>query len=101
MNTTLRAAVHLGKDYDTNSHHAKNHIGDSLGQLFGDIKRLICELSEILGPKTPEFVGLKIIEFEDITWRSKSLLCERVYQVTTAKVHVFSDISTLYGRDEK
>ena len=45
MNTTLQAAIHLGKDYDTNLHYAMNHICDSLGQLFGEIKRLICELS--------------------------------------------------------
>ena len=32
MDTTLRAAVHLGKDYDTNLHNAMNHIWDSLGQ---------------------------------------------------------------------
>ena len=46
MNTTLRAAVHLGKDYDTNLHYAKNHLWDSLGQLFCEIKRLISEQSE-------------------------------------------------------
>ena len=34
VNTTLRAAVHLGKDYDTNLHYAKNHLWDSLGQFF-------------------------------------------------------------------
>ena len=67
MNATLRAAVHLGKDCDTNLHYAKNHIWDSLGQLFG---------SEIIGPKTPEIIGLKMFEFEDTTWRSISLLSE-------------------------
>ena len=38
MKTTLQAAVHLGRK------DAKNHIWDSLGQLFEDIERLICEL---------------------------------------------------------
>ena len=38
MNTTLRAAVHLGKNYDMNLHYAKNHIWDSLGHLFGEVK---------------------------------------------------------------
>ena len=61
MNTTLQAAVHLGKDHDTDLHNAKNHILDSLGQLFDEIKRLICELSEILDAETSEIVGLKII----------------------------------------
>ena len=98
MNTTLEAPVHLRKDHETNLHYAKNHIWDSLGQLFGEIKRLICELSEILGPKTPVFVGLKIIEFEDTTWRSISLLCERAYQITTAKVYVFSDSVLCMGK---
>ena len=30
--------------------------------------------------KTPETVGLKIIEFEETTWSSISFLCERAYQ---------------------
>ena len=91
VKTTLRSAVHLGKDYDTNLHHAKNHLWDSLGQLFCEIKRLISEKSAILGPKTPEIVGFKIIEFEETTWRSISLLCERACQVTTTQVYIFSD----------
>ena len=89
--TTLRAAEHLGKDYDTNLHTAKNHLWEFLGQFFCEIKRLISEQSEILGPKTPEIVGLKIIEFEETTWRSTSLLRERAYQFTTGKVYIFSD----------
>ena len=39
MNTTLQAAVHLRKDYDSNLHSAKNRISDSLGQLFGEIEK--------------------------------------------------------------
>ena len=91
MNTTLRAEVQIGKDCGTNLHHEKNHLWDSLGQLLGEIKRLISEQSEILGPKTPEIVGLKTIEFEETSWRSTSLLCEGAYQITAAKVCVFSD----------
>ena len=97
MNTTRRAAVHLGKDDDTNLRYAKNHILDSLGQLFGEMKGLICELSEILGLKTPEIVGLMIIEFEDTAWRSTSLLCERAYQITSAKVYILSDLVLRVG----
>ena len=58
---------------------------------FWEIKRLISDQSEILGPKTPEIVGLKVIEFEETTWRSISLLCERAFQITTAEVCIFSD----------
>ena len=85
MNTTLQAAVHFGRKF------TENHIRDSLGQLIEEKKRRICELSEVFCPKTPDIVGLKIIEYEDTTWRSISLLRERVYQVTIAKVYVFSD----------
>ena len=34
MITTLRAAVHLGKDYDTNLKSVKNHLWKTAGQLF-------------------------------------------------------------------
>ena len=47
MNTTLHAAVHFGKDYDTKLHYAKNHIWDSLGQLFDEIKRLMITTSKV------------------------------------------------------
>ena len=53
--------------------------------------RLISEQSEILGVETPEIIGLKTIEFEETTWRSTSLLCERPCQITHAKVYIFSD----------
>ena len=92
MNTALRSAIHLGRKY------AKIHNWDCLGQLFEEMKRLICELSEILDLRTAEIVGLRIIELEGTTWRSISLLYERVYQVTAAKVCVFSDSALLWTR---
>ena len=63
----------------------------SLGQLFYETRRLISEQSRIMGPRTPEIVGLKTIEFEETTWRSTSLLCERAYQITDAEVYILSD----------
>ena len=39
--------------------------------------------------------GMKITEFEETTWRWINLLRARAYQITTAKVCVFSD-SVLY-----
>ena len=98
--TTLQA-VHLRKDYDTNLHHAKNHIWDSLGQLFGEIKRLICELSEILGPKTPEIVGLK-----NILSRRLNMKIDKLIERKSISDHYFQSLcllrlSTLDGRNEK
>ena len=84
--------------WNAHEHHSssssssrKIHIWDSLGELFEEMKRLICELSEILDSRIPEFVGLKIIELEDITWRTTSLLCERASQIISANVYIFSD----------
>ena len=51
----------------------------------------IFELSEILDPRTPEIIGLKIMEYEDFALRSISLLSEKAERIITAKVHVFSD----------
>ena len=39
--TTLRAAVHLGKDYEANLRFVKNHLWRSARQLFSDTKKLI------------------------------------------------------------
>ena len=36
MNTTLRAAVHLGKDYDTNLRLIENYLWKTTGQLFSE-----------------------------------------------------------------
>ena len=38
MNTTLRAAVHLGKDYDTNMRFVENYLWKTTGQLFRETK---------------------------------------------------------------
>ena len=36
MNSTLRAAVHLGKDYDLNLRFVKNYLWKTTGQLWSD-----------------------------------------------------------------
>ena len=63
MNTTLRAAVHLGKDCDTNLRFVKSYLWKTAVGLFYETTRLISDQSEILGPKTSEIVGLKTIGF--------------------------------------
>ena len=47
---------HTSSSSSSRKKYAKNYIWDSLGQLIEEIKRLICELSEILGPRTSEIV---------------------------------------------
>ena len=48
LNTTLRAAVHLGRDHDANLHYVKNHLLNSAG-LFPWNWKLISEHQEITG----------------------------------------------------
>ena len=45
MNTTLRAAVHLGKDYDANLRYVKNHLWKTAGQLFREHSKA-CQWSD-------------------------------------------------------
>ena len=62
-----------------------------LEKLFGEAKCPICELSEILGPRIPDTIGVKLREYGDFAWRSRSLLSEKAERIITAKVYVFSD----------
>ena len=89
LNTTLRAAVHLGQDHDANLHYVKSHW-NSVGQLFNETGKLISEQKEITGVST--------IAFKDATWMSTSLLCEKAYRITNAKVCVFSDSVLCVGK---
>ena len=49
MNTTLRAAVHLGKDYDMNLRYVKNHLWNIEGQLFRETEKLVRGQTETSG----------------------------------------------------
>ena len=90
MNATLRAAVHLGQDYEMNLRYVKNNLWNSVGQLFRETGKLISDLNEITGFRT--------IDSQDVTWMSTSLLCERACQLTHAKTYVFSDSVLCVGK---
>ena len=83
LNTTLRAAVHLGQDYEASLRYVKNHLWNSVGQLFNETGKLISEQTEITGVNTTEC--------KDFTWMSTSLLCSKAHHITNAKAYVFSD----------
>ena len=50
----------------------------NLEMLFGEVKSQISEFSEILGPRTPDIIGVKLMEYEDFAWRSMSLLSKEL-----------------------
>ena len=90
MNTTLRPAVHLGKDYDMNLRYVKNHLWKTAGQLFRETEKLITGQTEI--------TGMSLINFQDLRWASTSLLHSRAYQYSTVEVYVFSDSVLCLGK---
>ena len=55
MNTTLRAAVHLGKDYDMNVRLAKNYLWKTPGQLFRETEKLVSGETETTGKRLINF----------------------------------------------
>ena len=90
VNTTLRSAVHLGKDYDTNLRCVKNYHWKTTGQLVRKTERLISGQTET--------TGISLTNFQDSMWVSTSLLHSRAYQCSTAKVYVFSDSVLCLGK---
>ena len=69
MNSTLRAAVHLGEDYDTNLRYAKIYLWKTTGQLFRETEMLISGQTET--------TGISLIKFQDLRCVSTRLLHSR------------------------
>ena len=90
MNTTLRAAVHLGNDDEANLRYVKNHLWKTAGLLFRETEELVSGQAET--------AGISVIDFQDIRWTSTSLLHSRAYQHSTAKAYVFSDSVLSLGK---
>ena len=90
MNTTLRAAVHLGKDYDTNLRFVNNYLWKTTGQLLRETEKLISGQTET--------TGISLINFQDSRWMSTRSLHSRAYQYSTARVYVFSESALCLGK---
>ena len=78
LSVTLRAAVHLGKDYTENLRSTKNQPKKSLRQLFQVTERLITDQTTT-------------IDWQQPMWRETTLSTDRAVQCATAKTQVFSD----------
>ena len=90
LNAALRAAVHLGQDYEANLRYVKNHLCNSARQLFSETGKLISGQTEN--------TGINTIDFKDLTCMSTSLLNSRAYQYSNAKAYVFSDSVLCLGK---
>ena len=60
-----------------NLRFVKNHLWNSVRQLFNEAGKVIKEQTEITGVSTTGF--------KDATWMSTSLLCEKAYRITNIK----------------
>ena len=70
MNTTLRAAVHLGKDYEASLRYVKSH-------LWKTGRQLVRETEKAGQSGQTENAGISVIDFQDLKWMSTSLLHSR------------------------
>ena len=59
MNATLRAAIHLGIDYDTNVRFEKNYLWKTTGQLFRETEKLSSDQTETAGIRLNNFQDSK------------------------------------------
>ena len=73
MNTTLRAAVHLGEDYDMNLRFVKNHLWKTTGTAF--------QWNRKADQSSDRNHWQSMITFQDLRWVSTSLLHSRAYQM--------------------
>ena len=90
MNCILRAAIHLGKDYDMNLRVVKNYLWKTTGQLFRETEKLFSDQTEI--------ADISLINFQDWRWISTSLLHSRAYQYSIVKAYVCSGSVLCLGK---
>ena len=83
MNVTLQAAVHPGREFLENLRFTKNQLLKSVKQLVQVTERLIKDQTEIS--------GLTTLDYEQLTWRSTTLFCDKVVEIMNAISYVFSD----------
>ena len=92
MNTTLRASVHLGKDYDMNLRFVKNYLRKTTGQLFREIEKMISGQTET--------TGIRLINFQDLRRVSTSLLTVVLINIPLPKLMSSPTLCSVWERLE-
>ena len=82
MTTTLRAAVHRGKDYEVNLRYEKNHHWKTAGQLFRKTEKLVRSQTET--------ADISLINFQDIRWYRQLYCTGELIKYSIAKAFIFS-----------
>ena len=80
MNTTLRAAVHLGKDCDMYGRFLKNHLWKTTGQFWKETEKLISGQAETTGISFINLPGFEVDVDKPIAQSSLSIFhCHSLY----------------------
>ena len=77
LSVSLRAAVHLGRDFSANLRSTKNQQKKSWRQLFQVTQKLITDQTEI--------TGITTTDWRQRMWRETTLLTDRAVHFATAK----------------
>ena len=91
MSVTLKAAVHLGRDYSLNLRSVKNQSSKSAEHLFRTPEKLIEELTEITS--SPRLTGTS-------PCGESSPLCDRAVRIMKSQTYVFSWLGAMFGRHQ-
>ena len=89
---SMKAAVHLGKDYDEKLRVTVNTEFSEIRPLFSITKKLVLDQQD-------DIVGVSTIDWDQTLWIESTLVHEHAVKSSTAKVYVFSDsVLCLGGR---
>ena len=77
MSATLKARVHLGKDYSENLHSTKNQAKRTVRHLFDVTKKFLQDQTETS--------GLAMIDWQQQTWQRTTLLTDNAVRVLSAE----------------
>ena len=91
MSATMRAAVHLGSDYENNLCITKNTDFEQLKTLFDVWQKLTLKHGS-------EICGISTTRWHLTSWRKSTLLHDRVSKLSKARVHVYSDSVLCLGK---
>ena len=91
MAVTMESAVFMGKNHQSNCHSIANTTDLTLKQMFDISTKLVSEQDEIS--------GLETIGWENHLWKYLSLFGdERIINLHSTKVYVFSDSVLYFGK---
>ena len=97
MSTTMKAAIHLGEDYNENLVACRNPYYDALKTLFDITQKLILNQKH-------EIKHISTIEWQFTPRMRYSLPHDKVIKLSKAKVHVYSDsvlcLGKMYGHPD-